>query len=109
MIPNAFDNIFEAWTFAVEGYDGVPNSGDEADIVVNGFNYARMLNDGWDVFSRFADWASAKRSGASTVFVASAGNDGFGYGTMNSPSSATALITVGVATDYTRDSSQYSM
>ncbi|MCJ2556096.1 MAG: S8 family serine peptidase [Candidatus Thermoplasmatota archaeon] len=108
MIPNAFDNIFAAWSFAVEGYDGVPDSGDEADIVINGFNYARLLNSGWDVFSRFADWASVKRSGASTVFVTAAGNDGFGYGTINSPSSATAVITAGVATDYTRDSSAYA-
>ncbi|MCJ2669380.1 MAG: S8 family serine peptidase, partial [Candidatus Thermoplasmatota archaeon] len=107
MIPNAFDNIFEAWSFAVEGYDGVPDSGDEADIVINGFNYARILNGGWDVFSRFADWASVKRSGSSTVFVTAAGNDGFGYGTLNSPSSATAVISAGVATDYTRDSSLY--
>ncbi|MCK4367818.1 MAG: S8 family serine peptidase, partial [Thermoplasmata archaeon] len=96
MIPNAFDNIFEAWSFAVEGYDGIPESGDEADIVVNGFTYARILNSGWDVFSRFTDWASVKRSGSSTTFVTAAGNDGFGYGTMNSPSSATAVITAGV-------------
>ncbi|MFQ6127280.1 MAG: S8 family serine peptidase, partial [Thermoplasmata archaeon] len=105
MIPNAFANIFEAWYFAVEGYDGIPNTGDEADIVVNGFNFARMVNDGWDVYSRFADWATAKRSKSNTVFVASAGNDGFGYGTMNSPASAPAVIAVGVATDYTTDSS----
>ncbi|MFQ6107829.1 MAG: S8 family serine peptidase, partial [Thermoplasmata archaeon] len=108
MIPNAFSNIFESWYFAVEGYDGIGDTGDEADIVVNGFNFAMMVNDGWDMYSRFADYATTVRSKGSTVFVAGAGNDGFGYGTTNSPASAPGVIAVGVATDFTRDSELYS-
>lgn len=100
-VGNALTNVFESWYFSIVGYDGKVGTGDEAQVVLNGFNFPLQYGDGWDFYSRYADWVTAKK-GNNTVFVVSAGNDGFGYGTVNSPSSSTGVISVGVAEDWTR-------
>ncbi|HLE45632.1 MAG TPA: S8 family serine peptidase [Thermoplasmata archaeon] len=93
-------SIFDGWWFAVEGYDGIPGTGDEAQIVANSFGFSATFEDGWDFYSRFADWISTQYSAGQTVFTVSAGNDGNGYGTVTSPGSAAGVITAGASTDF---------
>ncbi|MCK4757416.1 MAG: S8 family serine peptidase, partial [Thermoplasmata archaeon] len=93
-------NIFDAWYFAVEGYDGVPGTGDEAVIVNNGFNYPDIYEDGWDPYSHYADYISTEYAGGRTLFVSGVGNDGYGYGTLASPGACPGVLSVGSATDY---------
>lgn len=97
-------NVIDAWYFAVEGYDGVLNSGDEAQIVSNSFNYESIYEDGWDKYSRMADYISTTYSNGSALFVTSAGDAGYGYGSVSSPASGPSILAVGDATDFTGDS-----
>ncbi|MCK5038293.1 MAG: S8 family serine peptidase [Thermoplasmata archaeon] len=94
-------NIFDAWYFAVEGYDGIPGTGDEAVIVNNGFNYPGIYEDGWDPYSHYADYISIEYSEGHSLFVVSAGDDGYGYGTVASPGACPGVLTIGSVTDYT--------
>lgn len=92
------------YLFTLLGYDGVPNTGDEPDIVTMSFGNTRVENDGWDWESRYLTYLnlyydSAYGAGASPLFVHSSGNSGYGYGTLLSPSAATALD-VGASTQY---------
>jgi len=105
-IENGLSDPVEAWTFAVEGYDGVPQTSDDAQVVVSAFNFPTLHNDGWDSFSRTADFLSTQVSGTAT-FVASAGDYGYGYGTVASPASAPSVIAAGRAADFSLSSSLY--
>ncbi|TLZ58322.1 MAG: hypothetical protein E6K17_01180, partial [Methanobacteriota archaeon] len=106
VLGNALDDVVSSWYFAVEGYDGVPGTGDEAQVVLSPFNFPALPNDGSDVFSRTADFLSEFRSGGSALFVAPAGEYGFGYGSIASPASATAVLAVARAEDGTAQSRQ---
>jgi|GEM_PF-2317360 len=85
---------YDTWYFAVEGYDGIPNTGDEAQVVSNSFALPDENADGWDYASRLAYNITAYYAPNSTFTVA-AGNDGWGYGTVTSPGSAPGVITAG--------------
>ncbi len=100
-VANFQEDPLEAWHFAAVGYDGDPNTGDEADVVLSGFNFVQFTEDGWDAFSRGADLASFKASGGNALYVHSAGDYGYGYGTVKSPAGGPTTITVGRSTDYT--------
>jgi WD40 repeat protein len=100
-ILNGLSDVVEAWTFAVEGYDGVPGTSDDAHVVVSAFNFPTTHNDGWDVLSRTADFLSMHVSRGRAVFVASAGDYGFGYGTVASPASGPNVLAAGRAGDFT--------
>ncbi len=89
---------YDAWYFAVEGYDGVPSTGDEAQIVSNSFASPDVNEDGWDYASRLAYNITAHYAPNAT-FVVAAGNDGWGYGTVTSPGSAPGVITAGAGTN----------
>lgn len=104
-ILNGPEDVISSWYFAVEGYDGQTGSGDEAQILVNPFEYPRTRNDGFDVYSRTADYLSMSYSGGKTIFFGPSGEDGFGYGSVASPSASPGIITVGRTTDYTRRAS----
>ena len=93
-------SIFDGWRFAVEGYDGIPGTGDEAQVVANSFGFSSTFEDGWDFYSRFADWISTQYAAGKSLFTVSAGNDGNGYGTVTSPGSAAGVVTVGASTDF---------
>src|SRR2546426_4336119 len=93
-------SIFDGWRFAVEGYDGIPGTGDEAQIVANSFGFSSTFEDGWDFYSRYADWISTQYAGGKSLFTVSAGNDGNGYGTVTSPASAPGVVTAGASTDF---------
>ena len=93
-------SVFEGWWFAVQGYDGAPKSGDEPLIAANGLSFSSTFEDGWDFYSRFADWITMVYAGGNVAFTMSAGNDGNGYGTVTSPGSGAGVISVGASTDF---------
>jgi WD40 repeat protein len=100
-IANIFmSNIFEGWYFAVEGPDGIVGTGDEAVIASNSYGFSNRYPDGWDFYDRFIEWISFVHARGRTAFVVSAGNDGYGYGTVTTPAASTGVITVGASTDF---------
>ena len=105
-LGNAMDDVVSSWYFAVEGYDGQPATGDEAQVVLSPFTLPTIQTDGFDVYSRTADFLSEVRSGGDAFFVAPAGDLGFGYGSIAAPASAPAVLAVARAEDGTYRSSQ---
>ncbi|TLZ70561.1 MAG: hypothetical protein E6K10_07530 [Methanobacteriota archaeon] len=105
-IGNALDDVVSSWYFAIEGYDGAPGTGDEARIVLNPFTFPTLPNDGFDVYSRTADYLSEVVSGGRALFVAPSGDLGFGYGSIVSPASAPGVLAIARVEDGTAQSSQ---
>jgi hypothetical protein len=91
--PNGFG--FDAWYFAVEGADGIPGTGDEANIVSNSWGWVDLPESGWEDWSRFKYFLNTIYA-PDVVFVQSTGNDGQGYATESSPT-ASSSIQVGAA------------
>jgi hypothetical protein len=89
---------FDSWTLAALGFDGLPNSGDEAQIVNNSWGDSFVTEDGWDTTSRFAHYLNANFA-PNTTFTAATGNGGPGYGTTTTPNGST-FIKVGASTAY---------
>lgn len=83
------------WRFAGEGYDGVPDTGDEADVSSNSWG-SNVGNSGWFYYDRLA--MNMTKDYPHTTIVVSAGNEGNGYGTVSSPGSSPAVITAGGGT-----------
>ncbi|HLE45492.1 MAG TPA: S8 family serine peptidase [Thermoplasmata archaeon] len=104
-LGNAMDDIVSSWYFAVEGYDGQPATGDEAKVVLSPFTLPTIQTDGFDLYSRTADFLSEIRSAGDAFFVAPAGDLGFGYGSIPAPASAPAVLAVARAEDGTYRSS----
>ncbi|MEW5937025.1 MAG: S8 family serine peptidase, partial [Candidatus Thermoplasmatota archaeon] len=102
IIPIA-DSLFDGWYFAVEGYDGIPGTKDDAQVVSVGASIS-VYESGWDFYSKFTDWLTYMYGEAHTSFVAGSGDTpggGFGYGTVNAPGASPAIITAGIGIDYT--------
>ncbi|MCB2153593.1 S8 family serine peptidase [bacterium] len=89
---------YDAWTLASLGFDGQPQTGDEANIVNNSFGSSSVIEDGWDYESRFVHAINAGVA-PNTAFLASTGNGGHGYGTVATPSGG-SIIGVGASTNY---------
>ncbi|MBN1814463.1 MAG: S8 family serine peptidase, partial [Anaerolineae bacterium] len=86
----------DAWyLFTVLGYDGVAGSGDEPQIVTLSFGSGEVDNDAWDWESRYLTTLNLTYGADSPLFIQSAGNGGFGYGTLIPPKAATGLIVGG--------------
>ncbi|MBU4144229.1 MAG: right-handed parallel beta-helix repeat-containing protein [Candidatus Thermoplasmatota archaeon] len=97
-ISNAHYAMDYALYFAVEGYDGVPNTGDEAQIVSLG-QYFTGYGSGLDETTQLVEFL-VKSTDSKTVFISPAGNDGSGYGTVAAPCGVNTLV-VGFAEDNT--------
>ena len=95
---NGFALAFDSWALAALGFDGVPNSGDEAQIVNNSWGASATINDGWDQTSRFAHWLN-RNYAPNTTFLVATGNGGHGYGTVTEPDGG-SIIDVGASTSY---------
>jgi len=87
---------FDAWRFVAEGYDGVIDTGDEADIGSFSFGYSSVVDAGSDVSSMYLDWLTRVYS-VNTTYLVALGNGGHGYGTVASPGGAPGVISVGAA------------
>jgi len=90
---------YDNYRFVRRGYDGIPGTGDEPNIVSMSYGTSSIYNDGWDYESRFIDLYTSIYSPYIT-FCGATGNGGHGYGTITSPSSAPGIISVGAATEY---------
>ncbi len=95
---NGFVLPLDAWTLAALGFDGVPESGDEAQIVNNSWGDSFETADGWDTTSRFAHYLNRNFT-PTTTFLAATGNGGPGYGTTTSPNGGT-IYKIGASTSY---------
>jgi hypothetical protein len=102
VLANTRENIEDSWWFAIQGYDGLKATGDEAQLVLNAFNYPRVIEKGWDTFSRLADYISMIKSNETSLFVGPGGDYGWGYGTISSPNAAPGIVTVGRASGFDR-------
>jgi len=90
--------IEDAYIFAGLGYDGMPGTGDDIQIVSNSWSFSTVDNDGLDFFSRQID--SINREFApNTALLFSTGDGAPGYGTETSASPASG-IGVGASTLY---------
>jgi hypothetical protein len=89
---------FDSWVLAALGFDGVPNSGDEAQISSNSWGASATINDGWDATSRFAHWLN-RNYAPNLAFLVATGNGGHGYGTVTEPDGG-SIIDVGASTQY---------
>ena len=95
---NGFELPFDAWTLAVLGFDGAPQTGDEAQLVNNSWGDSSVNNDGWDATARFAQYLNINYA-PNTTFLAATGNGGPGYGTTTTPNGGT-ILKVGASTSY---------
>ncbi len=75
------------------GYDGVPNTGDEANIISRSGGFSYLFNKGADEGSTFLEYLTTNISPATTIVYAN-GNDGSGYGTVQSPSSEHVRVSI---------------
>jgi uncharacterized repeat protein (TIGR01451 family) len=89
---------FDSWVLAALGFDGVPNTGDEAQISSNSWGGSATINDGWDETSRFAHWLN-RNFAPNLAFLVATGNGGHGYGTVTEPDGG-SIIDVGASTMY---------
>jgi hypothetical protein len=81
-IPFNGDTIND-WKFAELGADGLPNTGDEADIVSNSYGWSDTAIDaGYEYLDMMA--GNISLYGAYTLWCWSSGNGGPGYGTTHS-------------------------
>jgi hypothetical protein len=88
--------VEDAFFYAGLGYDGIPGTADDIQIVSNSWGISSLDNDGFDFESRLID--SINRALApNTALLFSAGNGAAGYGTVVPPSPASA-IGVGAST-----------
>jgi subtilisin family serine protease len=79
------------------GYDGIPNTDDEADIISRSGGIRGIFNKGADEGSAFLEYLTTKISPSTTLVYAN-GNDGSGYGTCDPPSGE-HVINVGATYD----------
>ncbi|MBN2240914.1 MAG: S8 family serine peptidase [Dehalococcoidales bacterium] len=87
---SGFDSkIIEGIEYAVLGPDGVPDTGDETDII--SMSLGSSPNSGDDPLSLAVDWATEQ----GVVVVVAAGNEGSNYFTAISPGTSRGAITVG--------------
>ncbi|MFO7618656.1 MAG: hypothetical protein R6W91_03250 [Thermoplasmata archaeon] len=93
------DSMYDGMIFAIEGYDGIPGSGDEANIYSSGLALG-AYEAGGDFASYYTDWLATEYGKGKVIFTASSGESGNGYGTVTSPGSAPGVITAGLATDF---------
>lgn len=101
-------NWWDNYDFAVEGYDGIPGTGDEANILSLSFGSSNSINKGWGQGERYVDYLTTYYAPTAT-FMAAAGNGGYGYGTVITPGSSPGVVTVGASTStWTAEPANYT-
>jgi hypothetical protein len=91
-------NGSDPFYFAALGYDGVPGTEDDAQIISNSWGFPALHNDGWDIVSREID-AVVRYLNPQLLVLFSAGNDGSGFGTITPPSPPSGM-SIGASTQY---------
>jgi predicted nucleic acid-binding Zn-ribbon protein len=78
------NDMVSSWLFAEFGTDGLPGTGDEANIVSNSYGYSETaIEAGYDIYDKYA--SNISLMGGHTLWFWSTGNGGPGYGTVHSP------------------------
>jgi len=93
-IAGSYDN----WYIAAVGYDGIPGTADDAQVISNSLNRFDIL-PGWDYQARYATQL-LRAVNPHVTLVSTAGSDGYGYGTMTANGAASSVLTVGESTLY---------
>jgi hypothetical protein len=88
--------IEDAFIYAGLGYDGVPGTSDDVQVVSNSWAFSNIDNDGFDYFSRLLSAINRELAPHTTILIA-AGNGASGYGTI-SPPKPVGSIGVGAST-----------
>ncbi len=104
-VQNSVESDMILCLLASIGYDGVPESGDEADIISRSGGFSYLFNKGADEGSAFLEYLTTNVSPSTTIVYAN-GNDGSGYGTCSSPSNE-HVINAGAIYDLWWNSSSY--
>lgn len=86
----------DAFLFAALGYDGIPGTEDDIQIISNSWGFSAIENDGWDLYSRLIDGIQ-RYLGPNLSVLASTGNGAPGYGTVTAPNGPN-IIGVGAST-----------
>ncbi|MFN8475620.1 MAG: DUF4397 domain-containing protein [Anaerolineae bacterium] len=92
---------YPQWVAMTYGYDGHPDSGDDAQILSNSWGdtgFPQSMDAGG-----FATQLNAMVP--NVLIIASASNGGAGYGTMSAPGTAGTVLAVGAATQFGTDTS----
>ncbi|ACS89334.1 S8 family serine peptidase [Thermococcus sibiricus] len=85
--------------FAVEGYDGIVATGDEALVVSNSYSVSSDIQKGFSWYERFLYYMTEMYA-PNTAFLFAMGNGGPGYGTTHRYASSPAVIGVGAAVEF---------
>src|SRR2546426_1485105 len=91
-----FGSIEDQRTFAAVGYDGIPNTGDEATIMSNSFGSTQTVNTGFSFEDRWLYNFTATHPTITTLIAF--GNNGAGYATGAPGGSSPGVVTVGAGT-----------
>lgn len=88
---NTYDTPFveDGFLFAALGYDGLPNTTDDSQIINNSWAEFLLHNDGWDWQSRLLE--SIARLNPHLTLIFGTSNGGPGYGTLAAPAPPSAL------------------
>ena len=105
-VRNSIESDMLLYLLTSIGSDGVPNTGDEADVVNRSGGFSYLFNKGADEGSVFLEYLTTIISPSTTIVTAN-GNDGSGYGTCSSPSSE-HVINAGAIYDLWWNNSSYS-
>lgn len=88
----------DAHVMAAVGYDGIPGTADDIQIINDSWGSSVLHNDGWDVISRVID-ALTRPVNPTLLVVVAVGNGAPGFGTVASPAPPNGLM-VGASTQH---------
>ena len=91
-----FGSIEDQRDFAAVGYDGLPNTGDEASIISNSFGSTQTVNTGFSFEDRWL-YDFTQRNPTVTTLIAF-GNNGAGYATGAPGGTSPGVVTIGAGT-----------
>jgi hypothetical protein len=86
------------WLAMTRGYDGEPNTGDDAQVINNSWSSTSIQPSIHNFYDVVATALNAVDESPHTLFIVSAGNGGQGYGTIGSPASSSTVLAVGADT-----------
>ncbi|MFN2114826.1 MAG: S8 family serine peptidase [Anaerolineae bacterium] len=94
------------WLALTRGYDGVPNTGDDAQVINNSWGSTAIQRNLQYDYDEVATAINAPDQSPRTLIIVSAGNGGQGYSTMGSPAQSSTVLAVGAEVQYGTDDVQ---
>lgn len=93
-IAGSYDN----WYLAAVGYDGIPGTADDAQVISNSLHRFDIL-PGWDYPARYVTQL-LRTINPHVTLVSTAGSDGYSYGSMTANGASSSVLSVGESTLY---------